>query len=391
MPKTRESYTEHPSIVVINGKPKLRVMEDFFVEEKLPKWRKIQIDIDNEDNGMSPGQKMMELEARSILATDSGHINDHRAERDLVKSAKYDRQSYLRRMASAGDTKTAKRKVSWWRRLFVRNEEPEKEIGEDAEKVFDEAKTALISPTTEELIRAKKVVDDIEQRLNMSGQYEIADRIVSTRGVLDAEMAIVSKGDLKYLTEDQVVRFMLKSERGVRIDFLRYWSDILPPDIAQKKINADGMLVFDNYCVMYYDPNAPKFSIIETVIDDEARRKRRDPILFGMIHGSRRLYYVADWTTKDDDLTMEKLEEILGEKTKDLGEYEPDDLGDSIRRMLDRIVVNVEDEAEDLRRKGALITDDNFVEFYKTGVVPALEDKSVSVKDAPDPETKEGE
>lgn len=28
MAKTRESYTEHPSITVIGGKPKLRVFED---------------------------------------------------------------------------------------------------------------------------------------------------------------------------------------------------------------------------------------------------------------------------------------------------------------------------------------------------------------------------
>ena len=46
---TREKYTEHPSIAVINGTPRLRVFEDFFIEEGLPKWRKIKVELDNED------------------------------------------------------------------------------------------------------------------------------------------------------------------------------------------------------------------------------------------------------------------------------------------------------------------------------------------------------
>lgn len=39
MAKTRERYTEHPSITVIGGKPKLHVFEDFFIEEELHRRR----------------------------------------------------------------------------------------------------------------------------------------------------------------------------------------------------------------------------------------------------------------------------------------------------------------------------------------------------------------
>ena len=58
---------------------------------------------------------------------------------------------------------------------------------------------------------------------------------------------------------------------------------------------------------MHYDPSLK-------VLTEQSKSKNvkeavtqyKDPILFGIIFGSRRLYYVADWIT-DDDLTLDKL------------------------------------------------------------------------------------
>ena len=50
----------------------------------------------------------------------------------------------------------------------------------------------------------------------------------------------------------------------------------------------------------------------------------RDPILFGMIEGSRRLYFVADWVTDDDDLTLEKLNLVVENATQWLEAYTHD-------------------------------------------------------------------
>ena len=46
--------------------------------------------------------------------------------------------------------------------------------------------------------------------------------------------------------------------------------------------------------------------------EKKQREKRRDPILFGLIKNSRKLYFICDWKTDTDDLTLEKLEKELG-------------------------------------------------------------------------------
>ena len=39
-----------------------------------------------------------------------------------------------------------------------------------------------------------------------------------------------------------------------------------------------------------------------------------------MVEGSDKLYYVADWTTEDDDLTLSKVEESLGRTARSVNE-----------------------------------------------------------------------
>ena len=380
MAKTRERYTEHPSIAVIGGKPKLRVFEDFFIEEELPKWRKIAVKIEKQDKGKT----VEDVPSNGFGSSweNNGSISDRRTERELLRNAKHERRNYANRsgridvnsssIISTGDRTNKK---SWFGRILDKFSSPKKreepdEIGEPADKVFEEVKTSMMSPTNEEILRAKKVVDTVENQLKVSGQYEIAKKVEGSRSVIESELALVKSGQLKYITEEQIVKFMLLSERGMRLEYLRYYANILPSEVAKRKILFDGLLVFDNYCVLYYDGGAPKFSLIQEVIDDQERIKRRDPILFGMIKGSRKLYYVTDWVTDDDDLTLDKLETVIGEKAHDLSRDGFAGTEEEVGRMLDRMVIDIEAEAEDAAKKGILITDENMMEFITTGKAP---------------------
>lgn len=373
---TREKYTEHPSIAVIGGKPHLRVFEDFFVEEDLPKWRKIKVEIDEED------KKSGDNESYDVGASwgNNASITGRRSKRNLLRSAKGDRRSYVqhgREILSVKDavTDTNEKKKSWFRRLCDKFCGIGK--GEPVEKVFNDVKTDMMSPSNEEILKAKKIVETVEKTLRASGQYEIADKVNGNRSVLEAEVALVSSGNLKYISEEQIIKFMLKSERGVRLEFLRYYPNIMPKEVAQKKIVFDGLLVFDNYCVLYFDNSATKFSLVKESLDDEERRKRRDPILFGMINGSRKLYYVADWITEDDDLTLEKLETVIGEKALDLGKEKLMGTEESVSQLLDRMIVNIQVESDDLAEKGLLITEENFEEFVMNGTAPVPLEKNL--------------
>lgn len=368
MAKTREKYTEHPSIVVINGTPKLRVFEDFFIEEALPKWQKIAAKIaETKTDGDT---------SSSFMHMNNGSITDKRTDEQLLHSAKYERRNYIdrsrgRRLDEANiilDNRKPNRAASWFRRIVGKIvNHPQK--GEPVEKVFDEVKSSMVRPTSEDLIHAKKLVDAVEEQLRATGQYEIADRVSGSRSVLEAEVAIVKGGDLKYVSEEQIVKFMLKSERGMRMEYLRYYANILPAEVAKKKLQADALLVFDNYCVLHYSSDE-KFSIIKEKVDDRERERRRDPILFGMIKGSRKLYYITDWVTEDDDLTLEKLETVIGEKAADLGSSDFAATGESISKMLDRLVIDISVESERAKESGHVITEQDVAEYAKTGIPP---------------------
>ena len=94
----RERYTEHPSITVINSTPKLRVFEEFFVEENLPKWRKIKIRIDAEDKSIRDGKQYVAMDSNPFDRL-NGSISDRRSERELISGAKHERRSYVNRTA----------------------------------------------------------------------------------------------------------------------------------------------------------------------------------------------------------------------------------------------------------------------------------------------------
>lgn len=69
-------------------------------------------------------------------------------------------------------------------------------------------------------------------------------------------------------------------------------------------------MVFDNYVIMHYDPY--RNGTLKTL--KERAEEEKDPILFGVILGSNKLYYVADWMDEYCDLTFDKLVETLGEE-----------------------------------------------------------------------------
>ena len=134
------------------------------------------------------------------------------------------------------------------------------------------------------------------------------------------ELAIAKMGYTKYVTEKQMIDFVKKSERGVMVNFLRYYEGTIPEEVVARKAETDEKMVFDNYVIAYYCDLKKKAETTEKKQKEQKREKatatRRDPILFGIVKQTRKLYYICDWITPEDDLTLYKLEEVLGDNAK---------------------------------------------------------------------------
>lgn len=97
------------------------------------------------------------------------------------------------------------------------------------------------------------------------------------------------------------------------MDYIKNYARPIPQEVIDKKLKADNLHVFDNYVVLHYDPQ--KKSYAQTSKEKEIeRQKKADPILFGLIKGSRNLYYVADWIDEYCDLTLDKFLKVTDDK-----------------------------------------------------------------------------
>lgn len=300
-------YSKHPCVYTDNyGAPHLVIFRNFFVETELLKHKK------------------MDPETAALISSHADYVNGANSN-------------------SNSDTDEAGSLIPSWRRMNTYPGEYERQMEQSArenkekkgsffsrlleackpkkntEKAFEEIKDSMKIPNTPNMKESLKTVEKLHKMLHDTGQYTQAEKVENYARILTFELNLINAGYDKYLTEKDVIDFMLKCERGVSITFLRYFSDILPIEVGKKKIEIDKMKIFDNYCVLYYDPKQEIFTWHE---EDEARRIARDPILFGMIDGSDKLYYICDWVYKDDDLTMEKVEAITNRKARMLKDAE---------------------------------------------------------------------
>lgn len=133
-------------------------------------------------------------------------------------------------------------------------------------------------------------------------QDALADELRQKIDEAKYESMLFSADMTTVITEEQVVKFYKESPKGLALTWIRNYIRIIPEVISEKKKKADELKVFDNYVILHYDP------------DKKAYKEEKDPILFGVIKGLRKLYYIGDWTDEYCDLTLEQFITKFGSK-----------------------------------------------------------------------------
>ncbi|MFA5202796.1 MAG: hypothetical protein WC708_00070 [Lentisphaeria bacterium] len=145
------------------------------------------------------------------------------------------------------------------------------------------------------------------EQAGQAGQTALLEKLKKGLMTYRNETQLVAINSRKYITEDDLVRFVKQAKKGLRLDWVGNFIRMIPSDILNRKIKMDDLGIFDNYVVLHYDPD--KKSWAETKAEIAARR---DPILFGLMSGSRNLYFVGDWIDEKCDLTLEQIVDQLG-------------------------------------------------------------------------------
>jgi len=155
--------------------------------------------------------------------------------------------------------------------------------------------------------------DAVIQQAKTAGQKARMEHLLKARQTVMFESLLISAGFKKFLSEAQVIEFARKCQKGLRLDWIANFTRPIPDAVVTKKTEADTLKVFDNYVVLHYDPNTKAFALTEA----QALAKK-DPILFGIIDGVRKLYFIGDWKDDECSLTMDEVATVLGNPTSEI-------------------------------------------------------------------------
>ena len=188
----------------------------------------------------------------------------------------------------------------------------EKEQPMDALKFFSLVKASSKESVAVYKDRVSKYLTALHNATNI-GQTALQEELI--RGLITNryESLLYAEGCYYAVTEDLVAKFASQCEKGLKLSYIKNFTRPIPQDVIDKVAKMNELEVFDNYVVLYYDPEGKVYK--ETAYEEA---KRRDPIIFGVIAGSKKLYYVADWIDEYCDLTLDAFVDALGIEKEDL-------------------------------------------------------------------------
>lgn len=203
-----------------------------------------------------------------------------------------------------------KKKEGFFSRFFKR-----KKVDKEPEKVYELSVIDLFENVKVISEKEREFKDRLDEYLslihkslsmNQMAQYEL---LVSKLIVHVYESVLAVSGFNRYVTFSDLIELQEKCERQLDLDYIKNFTKVIPDEVVCKKIIADNLEVFDNYVVLYYDPSGNSFKLTR-----EEEKIKKDPILFGVIYGSDKLYYISDWIDDYCDLTLEQVVEKLGKE-----------------------------------------------------------------------------
>jgi hypothetical protein len=157
--------------------------------------------------------------------------------------------------------------------------------------------------------------DDAIKQAVKAGQKARMEKLVSARDIVKHESLLLATGFKQYMSEDTAIDFALKCQKGLRLDWITNFARPIPAEVIERKVEADGLKIFDNYVVLHYDPREQAFAL--TKAQEEAKK---DPILFGVVKDVRKLYFIGDWMDDECSLTMAEVATVLGRETEQINE-----------------------------------------------------------------------
>lgn len=150
--------------------------------------------------------------------------------------------------------------------------------------------------------RIDKLIKAVE-KAEKDGQIAFGEELLKRLCVLSREAEIYAVGKRIFLSREVFDKFKTKTPRPIALTPLKNFARVIPDSVLTEKACCDEFKLFDAYAVMHYDDN----KTVKETEQDKKERRQRDPILFGVIKYSEKLYFVDDWEDEFCDLTLDDI------------------------------------------------------------------------------------
>jgi hypothetical protein len=162
------------------------------------------------------------------------------------------------------------------------------------------------------LDRRLKRLDKAFDEAVEAGQDALAKKFLIEVVRETRESAMLAKGFRFFIEKADLSKYKHRIRGGHISDTkLEDYTRVIPKDVLAKKKHSEGL--FDGYVIYHYwNEQAEDNRTKKQKLTEDEKQKMRDPVLFGTIHESDRLYFVADWEDEHCDLTFDEIVDVLG-------------------------------------------------------------------------------
>jgi len=161
--------------------------------------------------------------------------------------------------------------------------------------------------------RIKKIEGAFDECVD-SGQNVLAEKILTDLAREIRESVIVAKGVSEYIERSDLDKYKHQIKEGHISDtLLKGYTRVIPKSITSKIKKLKG--VFDDFVIWhYYEEEVEKKREKKQKLTPREVDDMRDPVLFGIIKETDRLYFIADWEDDYCDLTFDEIVDVIGSK-----------------------------------------------------------------------------
>lgn len=293
--------------MIKNGK--LSILEDIQIDETLPKHLKANNNNEEQNGSIS-------------ISNGNGFIrnfsNNDRTDISL---------EYLEFQYSATHSPYLKFKIWLYKKMYgrvfeIKKEKTKKKITVlELKMFFDNLKNNVSELNITNINEIISKYDTVLSNAKYNKQIALVERLEDYIEILKYELILTTSDFNKFLDEKDIITFYEKASKHEKyntnlcLTYVENFIKIIPNEITELKIKADELKVFDNYLILHYDYDG------KSVDDTKAEKERKkDPILFGVIKNSKRLYYIGDWIDNYCDLTLDVLIKTIGIDEKELNQ-----------------------------------------------------------------------